>query len=610
MSLCAALVLSACTNEGGQGPQGPQGPEGPAGQPGAAGAGTLMRTSAEPDGTQCALGGSKFEVGLDANRNGTLDDSEVDAAQTRYVCNGAQGPQGEAGPAGGPMGPAGPEGKRALVKTSAEALGANCATGGIKLEAGVDANGNSTLDTTEVDAALTRYVCNGAQGPQGIPGAKGDTGATGAKGDTGATGAAGARALVKTAAEGLGANCATGGIKLEAGVDANGNNTLDTAEVDAALTRYVCNGAQGPQGIPGAKGDTGATGAKGDTGATGAKGDPGPQGPQGIPGATGAKGDTGATGAKGDPGPAGPAGTMGIYGDGTAGALSVASGSTLDLTASTGFNTLVSQGKIHLQFTTIDIAGTLIVPSGTMLRATGNVTVSGTIDVTTGTEDSGGGAPHPGISVAPAGDPNGGIGLNTLQAHQVRRPVVFAGGAGSRITATSGGQGGGALVIAAGGNVLVTSTGNINANGTNGVNPPSNTNTVGPGGGAGGVIVIAAKGTLTVNGNIRARGGNGGNGITSGGPGEGGGGGGGGGIIHLISMTTPNVTTGALQVQNGTGGTSAAPTSPSTAVSAGGGGGACGGNGGDGSTSTAQGSDGAIGKTFQTVVNAPENLLL
>jgi hypothetical protein len=544
-----------------------------------------MRTSPEPDGTQCAMGGSKFEVGLDANRNGTLDDAEVDATQTRYVCNGAQGPRGEAGPAGGPMGPAGPEGKRALLKTSAEAAGANCATGGIKLEAGVDADGNGALDAAEVEWTLTRYVCNGAQGVQGIPGAKGDTGAMGAKGDKGDTGAAGARALVKTATEAAGANCATGGIKLEAGLDANGNSTLDTAEVDAALTRYVCNGAQGIQGIPGAKGDTGATGAKGDTGTPGAKGDPGPQG---------------------------PAGTMGIYGDGTAGALSVAAGNTLDLTSSTGFNALVAQGKAHLQFTTIDIAGTLIVPSGTMLRATGNVTVSGTIDVTPGTEDSGGGAPHPGISVAPAGDPNGGVGLNNLQAHQVRRPVVFAGGAGSRVPSTSGGEGGGALVIAAGGNVLVTSTGNINANGTNGGNTVSGN--VGPGGGAGGVIVIAAKGTLTVNGNIRARGGNGGPGVNTSAtsaPGRGGGGGGGGGIIHLISTATPNVTAGALQVQNGTGGASAAPTGASTAVTAGGGGGACGGNGGDGSTtSTAQGASGAPGYTFQTVVATPENLLL
>ncbi|WPB82553.1 collagen-like protein [Archangium violaceum] len=555
------------------------------------------------------MAGSKLEVGQDANGNGTLDDAEVDAAQTRYVCNGARG---EPGPAGGPMGPSGPEGKRALVKTSAEAAGANCATGGIKLEAGVDADNNGALEAAEADSRLTRYVCNGIQGIQGLQGIKGDAGNKGDKGDTGATGAAGARALVKTSAEAAGTNCATGGIKLEAGVDANGNGTLDTGEVDSALTRYVCSGARGAPGTNGVDGAKGDKGDKGDPGTNGTNGSKGDKGDKGDPGTNGTNGSKGDKGDKGDTGSRGPAGTMGVYGDGTAGVLLVPSGSTLDLTIPAGFNTLVSQGKSHLQFTTIDIVGTLIVPSGTMLRATGNVTVSGTIAVEPGTEDNGGGSPHPGIALAPAGDPNGGIGLGTLQAHQVRRPVVFAGGAGSRIAATSGGQGGGALVIATEGTFQLTGT--ISANGTNGVN--TLTGNVGPGGGAGGVVVIASKGALTVSGSgsIQARGGTGGNGIntsTGAAPGRGGGGGGGGGIIHLISTSTPSATAGALQVQNGTGGDSAPPSGASAAITAGGGGGACGGSGGDGSISgSAKGANGEIGKTFQTVVSAPENLLL
>jgi hypothetical protein len=42
----------------------------------------------EPVGTNCTNGGTKIETGLDANGNGVLDMSEVNASQTQYVCNG------------------------------------------------------------------------------------------------------------------------------------------------------------------------------------------------------------------------------------------------------------------------------------------------------------------------------------------------------------------------------------------------------------------------------------------------------------------------------------------------------------------------------------------
>jgi hypothetical protein len=106
----------------------------------------------------------------------------------------------------------------------------------------------------------------GAAGAAGATGAKGDTGATGATGDTGAAGANGQdgangtngrdgvdghdgadglNALTATAAEPAGTNCGAGGIKVTAGQDANGNGVLEPAEVDPAITRYVCNGAAG-----------------------------------------------------------------------------------------------------------------------------------------------------------------------------------------------------------------------------------------------------------------------------------------------------------------------------------------------------------------------------
>jgi hypothetical protein len=72
------------------GPQGPMGPEGPAGSLGAAGINgynSLILMADEMPGCNCANGGTKFQVGLDLNRSGTLDIVEV--LQTKYVCNGA-----------------------------------------------------------------------------------------------------------------------------------------------------------------------------------------------------------------------------------------------------------------------------------------------------------------------------------------------------------------------------------------------------------------------------------------------------------------------------------------------------------------------------------------
>lgn len=91
-------------------------------------------------------------------------------------------------------------------------------------------------------------------GPQGPAGPAGPTGATGAQGPTGQAGANGLNTIVKTSIESVGANCTTGGVKLEYGVDANSNGSLESSEINAALTQYVCNGAVGPQGPAGTGG--------------------------------------------------------------------------------------------------------------------------------------------------------------------------------------------------------------------------------------------------------------------------------------------------------------------------------------------------------------------
>lgn len=139
---------------------------------------TLIATSAA-GAEDCPNGGVRLQLGLDRNRNGVLDASEVQPELTREVCNGqpstvagptgprgAEGPQGIQGPEGpqgdpGPTGATGPSGLT-LVATSSRFVGAQgpCTVGGVRIELGLDANVNGALDPTEVDAALTQYVCD------------------------------------------------------------------------------------------------------------------------------------------------------------------------------------------------------------------------------------------------------------------------------------------------------------------------------------------------------------------------------------------------------------------------------------------------------------------
>lgn len=124
-------------------------------------------------------------------------------------------------------------------------------------------------------------------------------------------------ALVATAAEPAGANCATGGTRIQAGPDANRNNILESSEVTS--TAFVCNGSAGTGGVgstgpTGATGTTGPIGATGPTGATGTTGTTGTTGPIGATGPAGATGTTGSIGGAGPSGPTGATGTTGPIG--------------------------------------------------------------------------------------------------------------------------------------------------------------------------------------------------------------------------------------------------------------------------------------------------------
>ena len=157
----------------------------------------------------------------------------------------------------------------------------------------------------------------GPQGPVGPQGPSGNTGATGPQGIAGINGTNGKNTLAKTTTEAAGTNCATGGFKIEYGLDTNNNGVLDAGEINAIFTKYVCNGAMGPQGIVGATGPQGVSinnsfiqgdslyidlsnGQTLNTGKVrGPQGATGIQGPQGMAGVTGPQGIQGNNGTPG-----------------------------------------------------------------------------------------------------------------------------------------------------------------------------------------------------------------------------------------------------------------------------------------------------------------------
>lgn len=119
----------------------------------------------------------------------------------------------------------GSDGLTALISTTTEPAGTNCPAGGHKIESGLDANGSGVLDAGEILA--TSFICNGENGTNGL------------------------LSLVQVQSEPAGANCANGGQRIDSGIDANGNGLLDAEEQSTA---YVCNGSDGSNGTDGSDG--------------------------------------------------------------------------------------------------------------------------------------------------------------------------------------------------------------------------------------------------------------------------------------------------------------------------------------------------------------------
>jgi len=175
---------------------------GPAGEDGLK---SLINTTDEPAGVNCANGGSRIEVGVDSNNNNILDSDEIDDSLTRFVCDVQDGVDGE-------------DGLKSLIITTDEPAGVNCDNGGFKIEVGIDSNNNNILDSDEIDDSLTRFVCDVQDGVAGV------------------------KSLINTSEEPEGPNCDTGGTRIEIGIDTNNNNILDPDEIDTSLTRFICNG--------------------------------------------------------------------------------------------------------------------------------------------------------------------------------------------------------------------------------------------------------------------------------------------------------------------------------------------------------------------------------
>ena len=205
------------------------GPAGPTGWPGEAGADG-------DQGPQGAQGGTGVTGprGLTGN-TGNTGVTGIAGSTGATGATGAVGAQGQTGSTGntgstgatGATGATGPQGPIGLTGP-AGATGATGPQGPIGLTGPAGATG-----------------ATGPQGPIGLTGPAGATGATGPQGPIGLTGPAGnngKNSLVKSTTEPAGSNCASGGVKLEYGLDENSNGVLDSTEINGSQTNYVCNG--------------------------------------------------------------------------------------------------------------------------------------------------------------------------------------------------------------------------------------------------------------------------------------------------------------------------------------------------------------------------------
>lgn len=357
----------------------------------------------------------------------------------------------------------------------------------------------------------------GSTGPQGVQGPAGLAGATGPQGTQGVQGLSGTNGingtngfntLVATTTVTAGAQCPTGGVKLEYGLDINNNGLLDASEITSSLTKYVCNGAvgatgpQGPAGAQGIQGLTGVTGPIGLTGATGATGPiglTGATGPQGIQGLTGATGPTGPqgiqglTGATGSTGPIGPQGNQGIQGIAGTNGTAVLNGTTVPSLA-IGVN-----GDFYINTSTNTLYGPKsggLWPAGTSLVGPQGVQGIQGIQGNTGLTGATGPQGPIGLTgVTGATGPQGPIGLTGAIGSQGNQGIQ--GVAGTNGTAVLNGTTVPSTAIGVNGDFYINTATNTLYGPKAGGNWPSGTSLIGPTGPTG---ATGSQGTTGLTG--------------------------------------------------------------------------------------------------------------
>ncbi|WP_418498636.1 DUF7151 family protein [Flagellimonas sp.] len=163
------------------------------GESGAIGLHSLVDSAVEPPGSNCPNGGLKIISGIDANGNNQLDAQEIE--MTEFACNGS-------------------DAKTSLTAFVNEPPSINCPNGGLQLKFGIDENENGELE--EVEERSMVYLCNGT--------------------DANTT-------LTKITNLPEGTDCEYGGLRIDSGLDTNGNQNLDSEEI--TNSNVVCNGNEG-----------------------------------------------------------------------------------------------------------------------------------------------------------------------------------------------------------------------------------------------------------------------------------------------------------------------------------------------------------------------------
>lgn len=112
-------------------------------------------------------------------------------------------------------------GKNSIITLVPEPMGSNCSSGGYKILTGLDANGNNILEDNEVQNE--EFLCNGVSGNNGV------------------------NSLVQVLPEEGQEICPNGGYVINTGMDTNGDNILNEAEIQSSV--FICNGVNGESDV-------------------------------------------------------------------------------------------------------------------------------------------------------------------------------------------------------------------------------------------------------------------------------------------------------------------------------------------------------------------------